>query len=74
MNRHIGTAGVSARQCPVITSAHPQPDAAIVRRIQMSLLVEELARDRMREMQRNLESARQTRLARARRRTARSAR
>lgn len=74
MNRHIGTTGILARTCPVIESAHPEPDVAIVRRIHMSLLVEELARDRMREIQRNLESARQVRLARARRRTARSAR
>ena len=37
----------------------------------MSLLMEELARDRMREMQRNLETARRVRLARAARRAAR---
>ncbi len=40
----------------------------------MNLLTEELARDRMREMHRNLETARQARYARARRRAARTAR
>jgi hypothetical protein len=40
----------------------------------MSLMTEELARDRMREVQRDFESARQVRFARARRRAARVAR
>jgi hypothetical protein len=71
VNRHIGAAGIAARTRPVIESAHPQPDVAIVRRNHMSLLMEELARDRMREMQRNLETARRVRLARAARRAAR---
>ena len=74
MNRHLGTAVVLARTCPVIDPVHPIPDAAIVRRIDMSLLTEELARDRMREVQRDLERARQVRLLRARRRAARAAR
>ena len=40
----------------------------------MSLLVEELARDRMRQMQRDAEAARWVRLLRQRRRAARHAR
>ena len=30
MNRHTGTTGILARTCPVIESAHPEPDVAIV--------------------------------------------
>jgi len=74
MSRHVGADGLTARTRPTIESAHPEPDVAIVRRIRMSLMTEELARDRMREMRRDFESARQVRFARARRRAARIAR
>lgn len=75
MNR-LSTTGsrVRARDCRTINPAHPEPDVAIVRRIDMSLLTEELARDRMRQMRRDLEEARRARLIRTWRRPARSRR
>jgi hypothetical protein len=71
VNRQPGGPKLRARDCPSVTPEHPQPDAAIVRRIDMSLLIEELARDRMREMRRDLELTRRIREIRARQRAAR---
>lgn len=68
MNRHPGGPQIRTRDCRTVKPEHPQPDAAIVRRIDMSLLIEELARDRMREMHRDLELSRLIRRIRARQR------
>jgi hypothetical protein len=69
MNRQPGGSPIRTRDCRIVKPEHPQPDAAIVRRIDMSLLIEELARDRMREMHRDLELSRRIRRIRARRRS-----
>lgn len=74
MNPHTGMPGVIARTCPTVRPVHPQPDAAIIKGFHMSMLIEELARDRMREIQRDFEHARRVRLARAVRRRARTGR
>jgi len=71
VNWQPGGPKLRARDCLSVIPEHPEPDAAIVRRIDMSLLIEELARDRMREMRRDVELTRRIRQIRARQRAAR---